>query len=68
MYIEESFLAEVIININNARRNFIFIGDTPFMENQYIIDFYTNYNEEGRLTHRYGTVEFLTTMRYIENT
>ncbi len=29
-------------------------------------DFYTNYDEEGRLLSRHGCVEFLTTMRYIE--
>jgi len=34
--------------------------------NQYIIDYYNGYNEEGRLTSRCGSVEFLTTMRYIE--
>ncbi|MFQ7291792.1 MAG: methyltransferase domain-containing protein [Monoglobales bacterium] len=34
--------------------------------NQYIVDFYKNYNEEGRLKSKHGTVEFLTTMRYIE--
>jgi len=35
-------------------------------ENQYLIDFYNNYNEDGRLESRHGSVEFLTTMRYIE--
>lgn len=34
--------------------------------NQYLIDFYNNYDEDSRLTLRHGTVEFLTTMRYIE--
>lgn len=34
--------------------------------NQYLIDFYNNYDEDSRLTLKYGTVEFLTTMRYIE--
>lgn len=29
-------------------------------------DFYGNYDEENRLTSRHGSVEFLTTMRYIE--
>ena len=28
--------------------------------------FYENYDEDGRLTSRYGAVEYLTTMRYIE--
>ena len=32
---------------------------------QYIIDFYTHYNEDSRLSSRHGAVEFLTTMRYI---
>lgn len=34
--------------------------------NQYLIDFYNTYDEDSRLTLRHGTVEFLTTMRYIE--
>lgn len=34
--------------------------------NQYLIDFYNNYDENRRLELKYGTVEFLTTMRYIE--
>lgn len=34
--------------------------------NQYLIDYYSNYDENSRLTHRHGSVEFLTTMRYIE--
>lgn len=34
--------------------------------NKYIIDFYNSHDEDSRLTTRHGTVEFLTTMRYIE--
>lgn len=34
--------------------------------NQYLIDFYNNYDEDSRLSSKHGTVEFLTTMRYIE--
>lgn len=34
--------------------------------NQYLIDFYNNYNEDSRLAVRHGSVEFLTTMRYIQ--
>lgn len=34
--------------------------------NQYLIDFYNNYDEDSRLTLKHGTVEFLTTMHYIE--
>ena len=33
---------------------------------QYIINFYSNYDEDGRLASRHGAVEFLTTMRYIK--
>lgn len=33
--------------------------------NQYLIDFYDHYDEDSRLRFRHGTVEFLTTMRYI---
>ena len=33
---------------------------------QYLVDFYKHYDEDCRLTSRHGTVEFLTTMRYIE--
>lgn len=36
-------------------------------ENQYLIDYYNSYDEDGRLAAlKHGTVEFLTTMRYIE--
>ena len=31
-----------------------------------LTDFYSNYDEEGRLLSRHGSVEFLTTTRYIE--
>jgi 2-polyprenyl-3-methyl-5-hydroxy-6-metoxy-1,4-benzoquinol methylase len=31
-----------------------------------LTQFYNNYDEEGRLLSRHGSVEFLTTMRYIE--
>lgn len=33
---------------------------------KYLRDFYSNYDEEGRLRSQHGMVEFLTTMRYIE--
>ena len=33
--------------------------------NQYLINFYNNYDEDRRLTLKHGTVEFLTTMRYV---
>lgn len=31
-----------------------------------LTDFYTNYDEEGRLMSRHGQVEYLTTMRYVQ--
>jgi ubiquinone/menaquinone biosynthesis C-methylase UbiE len=34
--------------------------------NQYLINFYNNYDEDSRLALKHGSVEFLTTMRYIE--
>lgn len=34
--------------------------------NKYIIDFYNSHDENNRLTSKHGTVEFFTTMRYIE--
>lgn len=34
--------------------------------NKHLIDFYNNYDENSRLEPKHGTVEFLTTMRYIE--
>lgn len=34
--------------------------------NDYLIDLYNHYDENGRLASRHGSVEFLTTMRYIE--
>ncbi len=33
---------------------------------KYLNDFYSNYDEDSRLLQRHGSVEFLTTMRYIE--
>ena len=35
-------------------------------KNQYLIDFYNHYDEDSRLNSKHGSVEFLTTMRYIE--
>ena len=32
----------------------------------YLEEYYNNYDEEGRLLSRHGQVEYLTTMRYIE--
>ena len=34
--------------------------------NNYLKDFYNNYDEDGRLLTRYGMVEYITTMNYIE--
>lgn len=34
--------------------------------NQYLIDFYNNYDEDSRLEPKHGKVEFLTTMRYVK--
>lgn len=34
--------------------------------NQYLIDFYSHYDEDSRLSPKHGMVEFLTTMRYVE--
>jgi SAM-dependent methyltransferase len=34
--------------------------------NQYLINHYNSYDEDGRLAPQHGSVEFLTTMRYIE--
>lgn len=42
------------------------IKETSMKTNQYLIDFYNHYDEDSRLSPRHGTVEFLTTMRYIE--
>lgn len=33
---------------------------------RYLEEYYSNYNEEGRLLSRHGQVEYLTTMRYID--
>ncbi len=35
-------------------------------ENQYLTDYYNSYDESGRLETKHGSVEFLTTMRYID--
>ena len=34
--------------------------------NQFLVDYYRNYDEDGRLALKHGSVEFLTTMRYVE--
>jgi ubiquinone/menaquinone biosynthesis C-methylase UbiE len=34
-------------------------------EIKYLTEYYSNYDEDGRLTSKHGQVEFLTTMRYI---
>jgi len=33
---------------------------------KYIVEYYSNYDEDGRFASRHGSVEFLTTMRYIQ--
>lgn len=35
-------------------------------EFQYLTQYYNDYDEDGRLTSKYGQVEFITTMKYIE--
>ena len=35
------------------------------METHYIREFYSHFDEDGRLTSRHGSVEFITTMHYI---
>lgn len=39
---------------------------TNMQTNPYLNDFYRHYDEDGRLASRHGSVEYLTTMRYIE--
>ena len=34
--------------------------------NHYLINFYKAYDEDSRLKSKHGSVEFLTTMRYVE--
>ena len=34
--------------------------------NQFLIDLYNHYDEDGRLASKHGSVEFFTTMRYVE--
>ena len=36
-------------------------------ENPYLKDFYSRYDEDGRLASRHGSVEYLTTLHYIQN-
>ena len=33
---------------------------------EYLIDYYENYDEDGRLTSKHGRVEYITTMKYLE--
>ena len=41
-------------------------GKKTMNENQHLIDYYSNYDENGRLERCHNSLEFLTTMRYIE--
>ena len=36
------------------------------LSNPYLTEFYEHYNEDDRLISQHGSVEFLTTMRYIQ--
>lgn len=36
------------------------------MDIRYLTEYYQNYDEDGRLLRRYGSVEFLTTVKYID--
>ena len=42
------------------------IGHLGKKDMNYLEEYYNNYDEEGRLLSRHGQVEYLTTMRYIE--
>ena len=44
-------------------RHIRFYGDWTM---DYLEEYYNSYDEEGRLLSRHGQVEYLTTMRYIE--
>ena len=47
--------------------NYLPVGERYKMKtNQYLVDFYNNYDENSRLEKKHGSVEFLTTMRYIK--
>ena len=35
-------------------------------ENRYLSSYYENYDEDNRLASRYGAVEYITTMKYVE--
>ena len=39
---------------------------TDMTANEYLKDFYSNYDEDGRLLSRHGMVEYITTMKYVE--
>ena len=45
---------------------FYFLGGNPMETLKSLTDFYSNYDEEGRLRSQHGMVEFLTSMRYID--
>ena len=44
---------------------FVF-GGNEMEVNQYLVEYYNRGLEDGRLDSQHGSVEFLTTMRYIE--
>jgi ubiquinone/menaquinone biosynthesis C-methylase UbiE len=43
----------------------LYRGEKIMDELKYLTEYYNNYDEDGRLTSKYGQVEFLTTMKYI---
>lgn len=47
-------------------QNLSYRGDGSVDAFQRLTDFYSNYDEDGRLRSQHGMVEYLTTMRYIE--
>lgn len=42
------------------------VTDIKLNDTSHLIEYYNNYDEEGRLLSRHGQVEYLTTMKYIE--
>lgn len=40
---------------------------TKLNDTSHLIEYYNNYDEEGRLLSRHGQIEYLTTMKYIED-
>ena len=56
----------VQVEIFSICADFLFFGGGSMERTEILKNYYTTHNEDARLTSRHGTVEFLTTVHYVE--